>query len=93
MSYIHHDPADLRAMSRAARSIANYRAKHRDWCVPLQEASADGTLLRFAEAAIVLAAEFAEKHHTARAQVELDRFALNASHFEQTGGQSASDDE
>jgi hypothetical protein len=93
MSFIHHDPADLLAMSRAARSIANYRAKHRDWCVPLHEARADGSLLRFAEAAIVLASEFADKHHAQRAQVELDRMALNASFYEQNGGQSADDDE
>lgn len=93
MSYDHHDPADLLAMSRAARTIANYRAKAPDWSVPVQEARADGTLLRFAEAAIVLAAEFAEKHYAVRAQVELDRFALNASHFEQTGGRSAGDNE
>jgi len=93
MTFVHHDPADLLAMTRAARSIANYRAKHRDWCVPLHEARADGTLLRFAEAAIVLAAEFADKQHAARAQVELDRMALNSSFYEQNGGRSADGNE
>lgn len=89
----HHDPRDLTAHSRAGRAIANYRARHESWSLPVWEAEQEGieSLRRLAMAAIAVAADLGDQLHGDRAQVVLDRHALNAAGYEEehSGGPDA----
>ena len=80
-----HPAAALAATSRAARSIANYRARHESWSRPVWEARREGidAVEMLALAAIELAAELADKLHGDRAQAVLDAHAINAGAYEE----------
>lgn len=75
-----HAPEDLTATSRAARAVANFRARHESWSRPIWEARCEGidAVEQLAMAAILLAADLADKLHGDGAQVVLDGHALDA---------------
>jgi len=81
----HYPPESLAATRRAAKAVADHRANADGWSRPVQEARREGidAMEQLALALILMAGDLAEKYHGRRAQLELDRHALNAGAFEE----------